>query len=162
MRAEGKAQPVQIGDLLSEERIFNMVQASDKRSLLKAMAKDAAKTLGLDAAEVENALIGREKLGSTGLGHGIAIPHARISGLSGVFCALYRLAKPIQFDAIDDMPVDVAALLLIPQVDQRAGIQALSCIARTLKTPGLLAGIRAHRGSLADLVLANPDKPRQG
>lgn len=120
MRAEGKAQDVHIGELLSAERVFDNVQANDKRGLLRKMAHDAAAIVGLNEVEIENALVVREKLGSTGLGQGIAIPHARMAGLRNAYCALYRLMKPIDFDAIDDMPVDIAALLLIPQADERA------------------------------------------
>lgn len=161
MRAEGKAQDVHIGELLSAERVFDNVQANDKRGLLRKMAHDAAAIVGLNEVEIENALVVREKLGSTGLGQGIAIPHARMAGLRNAYCALYRLMKPINFDAIDDMPVDIAALLLIPQADERAGIRALSCVARTLKSPELLAGIRARSGPLSELALAPAGQSRR-
>lgn len=145
---------------MSAERIHDNLPVSDKRSLLRRMAHDAATRAGLNAADVEEALLARERLGSTGLGQRIAIPHARLAGLKSVYCALYKLAKPIEFDAIDDLPVDIAALLLIPLADERHGIQALSCIARTLKSPELLADIRdrARAARLSDLVLSPSDR----
>ena len=146
---------MEIADLLTSERIFDAVRANDKPSLLGMLARDAAKDVRLNEADVAAALLGREKLGSTGVGQGIAIPHARMAGLARIHCALYKLSRPIEFGAVDDLPVDVVVVLLVPHSDERSGIQALSCIARRLKSPGLLAEIRDKKRTtpLGELVL---------
>src|SRR5664279_5001315 len=134
-------------DILSPERVHDAVQATDKPGFLRQLAREAANDVQVGESELVAALVSRESLGSTGIGQGIAIPHARISGLKQIYCAFYKLAKPIEFGAVDDIPVDVVVLLLIPQSDERSGIQALSCVARRLKSQGLLEKIRGPRRS---------------
>lgn len=146
---------MEINELLSPARIFDAVQATDKPTLLRRLARDASQETQLNETEIAAALQSREKLGSTGIGQGVAIPHARTPDLRRIYCALYSLAKPIEFGAVDDLPVDVVVVLLIPQADERAGIQALSCIARGLKSPSLLTAIRNKKRAipLSQLVL---------
>lgn len=131
--------------------------ASDKPQLLRDLAQRAAKHLGLAAQPVIDALLAREVLGSTGVGQGIALPHSRIAGLDRFFGLFARLARPIDFDAIDERPIDLVFLLLIPE---RAGpnhgndhLAALAAISRRLRDPAVAARLRAAKSAL-DLYAA--------
>ena len=146
---------MELTELLSAEHIYDDFAATDKSSLLRKLAHQAAHEVNLNEADVIDALLAREKLGSTGIGQGIAIPHARVPNLKRVHCAFYKLKKPIEFGAMDDLPVDVVILLLVPQSDERGGIQALSCVARKLKSPGVLDKLRSQKrlSPLEDIIL---------
>jgi nitrogen PTS system EIIA component len=89
------------------------------------------------------ALRTRERLGSTGIGLGVAIPHTRIAGLEEPVAILARLQKPIEFDAIDDLPVDIILLLLTPDQECNKHLSVLACFSRKLRTPGVLERMRA-------------------
>jgi PTS system nitrogen regulatory IIA component len=103
-----------IRDFLSPSDALIAVRASDKRRLLQDLASRAAAALDLPADRIGSELLRREELGSTGTGGGIAIPHARMSGIKKPFGMLVRLKQPIAFDAIDDQPVEIVFLLLLP------------------------------------------------
>src|SRR4051794_38669402 len=96
---------VGIRDLLSPTRIAVDVRASDKRALLRTLAERSAAALGIAPDLVLRALVKREELGSTGVGNGIAIPHARLDGVEVPFGMLVRLQRPIVFEAVDGLPV---------------------------------------------------------
>src|ERR1043166_10050764 len=97
---------MQISSFLSPTDVLADVRAADKRQLLREMAKKAAPALQLTAEVIASGLIQREELGSTGMGGGVAIPHARFAALTGPFGMFARLKKPIDFDAIDGQPVE--------------------------------------------------------
>src|SRR6188474_3404803 len=104
---------MQIADFLASDNVLCDVRASDKERLLDELTGRAANALRLDAASLADAIAKREQLGSTGMGDGIAIPHARIAALSKPFGVLARLRRPIDFAAIDGRPVDLVFLLLL-------------------------------------------------
>ena len=106
---------MELADILTEDSVLVCRRASDKSALLEIIAKRAAEVLGQNPETVFEALAAREALGSTGLGNGIAIPHGKLAGLKRIYGVFAHLAKPIDFDALDDQPVDLIFLLLAPE-----------------------------------------------
>jgi PTS system nitrogen regulatory IIA component len=111
------------------------------------LAQRAADTLKLPAEVISSALLKREELGSTGTGGGIAIPHARIPCLNKPFGVLVRLRQPIDFDAIDDQPVDLLFLLLLPPESNKEQLNALAFVARILRNLETVRSLRHARNS---------------
>ena len=141
-----------ISDLITKERIALDVRARDKPLLLLELARRAA-AAGLHAtpAAIATALQARERLGSTGLGKGFALPHARVEGLKDFFGLFVRLARPIDFEAIDGQQVDVVFLLLMPQDPGGQHVAALAAVARRIRDGDILQRLR--RAADADSVL---------
>jgi PTS system nitrogen regulatory IIA component len=133
---------MEIKDFLAPSQVMIDVRASDKARLLQELARRAAATLGLAADLVSGALLKREELGSTGTGGGVAIPHARLDGVAKPFGMLARLAKAIDFDAIDGQPVDIVFVLLLPAKLQGEQLNALACAARALRDPDAVRDLR--------------------
>jgi nitrogen PTS system EIIA component len=131
-----------ITDFISPDHAIIDMRVAGKVRLLDELARRAGPALGLPADLISDALSKREALGSTGTGGGIAIPHARLPGVSRPFGMLVRLAKAIDFDAIDGHPVDIVCLLLLPTNAQGEQLNALACAARTLREPDALRNIR--------------------
>jgi PTS system nitrogen regulatory IIA component len=132
-----------LSDLISPEAILPALKANSKKQALQAIAEKAAAITGVEEREILETLLQREKLGSTGVGGGIAIPHgklARLFRISGLFA---RLAKPIDFEALDDQPVDLIFLLLAPEGAGAEQLKALARIARHLREPGVAGKLRA-------------------
>lgn len=130
-------------DILDEKAVLGGLRASSKKQLLQTLSEAAAERTGLTAREVFDTILQREKLGSTGVGNGIAIPHgkfARFDRIAGVFA---RLEEPIEFDALDDQPVDLVFLLLAPESAGADHLKALSRIARVLRDPVRVSHLRA-------------------
>jgi PTS system nitrogen regulatory IIA component len=127
--------------------------APSKGLLLQELARRASDALKLPVEQISNSLLKREELGSTGTGGGIAIPHARISGIEKPFGILVRLRQPIDFDAIDDQPVDLVFLLLLPIAPSKEQLNALASVARILRSPGPVSRLRSARDN-ADLFRA--------
>ncbi|GLS28577.1 PTS system, nitrogen regulatory IIA component [Mesorhizobium albiziae] len=118
------------------------VEALTKPNLLRHLARHAAERTSLPAATVLTALAAREKLGSTGLGDGIAIPHARLAGLQRPFGLAIRLKEPCDFEAMDGEPVDLVVLLLVPPTMNSEHLTILSRVARTLRDPVIASQLR--------------------
>ena len=118
---------------------------SDKASCLDALSRKAALHLHLDQAGILSALTHRESLGSTGLGRGIALPHARLNDLVEPYILLVRLREAIPFDAVDDKPVDIACLVLLPGKDPPRQLNVLAGMARRLRDPAIITAVRAGR-----------------
>jgi PTS system nitrogen regulatory IIA component len=131
-----------IADFLSPDSVLCDVRVSDRDRLLKDLTARAAKALQLDAAPLFDAIVQREGLGSTGMGSGVAIPHARIATLSKPFGMLARLKRPIDFAAIDGKPVDVVFLLLLPAAPHGEQLPALASVARKLRDTHVAAELR--------------------
>jgi PTS system nitrogen regulatory IIA component len=109
---------------------------------LRELAAKAALSLKLHVDQVAPLLLKREDLGSTGIGHGVAIPHARLAELDRPFGLLARLKQPIEFDAIDGQAVDIVFVLLLPAAAENGQLGALALVARTLRPSEVLAGLR--------------------
>ena len=126
---------MELADIVSQESIIPCAKVASKRQLLQLLAEKAASLVGIDAQVIFDTLLNREQLGSTGLGNGIAIPHGKIKGLRGVTAVFARLAQPIEFDAVDDQPVDLVVMLLAPEGSGADHLKALSRVARLLPSP---------------------------
>jgi len=134
---------MKIKDLLASSDVAIDLRARDKPSLLKDLAGRAASTLNLPTGLVIGEIEKRDELGSTGIGHGVSIPHARLREVKKPFGLLARLRQPIAFDAIDGQPVDIVFLLLLPASSQLDQLNALAAVARKLRDPRLLRQLRA-------------------
>lgn len=144
---------MKISDLLSPTDVLIDVRGSNKQPLLQEFATKAASSLGLRVDQVAPYLLKREELGSTGIGGGVAIPHARLPDLQRPFGLLARLKSPVEFDAIDGQAVDIVFVLLLPAAVERGQIGALALVARTLRPPENLARLRAAK-TAAELYAA--------
>lgn len=133
---------MKIEELLSPAETMVGQKPSDKARLIQDIATRAALSLGLDASQIAQELQRREELGSTGMGNGIAIPHARMPQIKQPFGLLWRLKRPIEFEAIDGQPVDLVFTLLQPATAPGEQLNALACVARKLREPERLEKLR--------------------
>lgn len=133
---------IDMTDLLAPDRVLVGLRPGSKRHLLQELADAAAAVSGLPAKPILDSLIQREKLGTTGVGDGLAIPHAKVPGLPKLMGFFARLARPVEFDALDDKPVDIVFLLLAPEDAGAEHLKALARIARILRDPALCARLR--------------------
>lgn len=150
-----------IGDLLDRSAISLRVSASDKRKALAVIAEHAARSFGLDAGVVLTALLAREAAGSTGVGRGVAVPHARLEGLQRMRAIFVRLDQPIEFDAVDDAPVDILFALFAP-ANASAGaehLRALARVSRLLRQTSLREQLRKAQTADAVHALLAQDAP---
>ncbi|MBK8457988.1 MAG: PTS IIA-like nitrogen regulatory protein PtsN [Phyllobacteriaceae bacterium] len=132
-----------LSDLIEASAILPALKANSKKQLLQILAEKAEAITGVPEREIFESLMQRERLGSTGVGNGIAIPHgklAKVRALVGVFA---RLETPVAFDALDDQPVDLVFLLLAPEGAGADHLKALSRIARALRDTAIVDRIRA-------------------
>jgi nitrogen PTS system EIIA component len=136
---------MKVSDFLSAADVTIDAAFADKQKLLEELARRAAPRVDLDPLLIVAELDKREELGSTGMGGGIAVPHARFQQLRQPFVTLVRLKKPIEFDAVDGKPVDTIALLLLPNARQGEQLGALACIARKLRDPLVMKALRKAR-----------------
>jgi PTS system nitrogen regulatory IIA component len=144
---------MKIKELLSPSDVAIDVRAGDKAGLLRQLAARAAAALNLQADAVASEIEKRDELGSTGLGGGISIPHARFREVKKAFGLLVRLSRPIEFEAIDGRPVDLVFLLLLPAAAQLDQLNALAAVARKLRDADVLRKLRAAN-SIAELYSA--------
>ncbi len=128
--------------MLKPNLILHNLKASDKKQALHKMAQNIAEEIKGDERIVMEQLYEREKLGSTGMGNGVAIPHARLQSLDHVFTALVKIDKPIDFDAVDHNPVDLMIVLLAPQDAGADHLQALASASRLLRDQKLCDKLR--------------------
>ena len=141
---------MEIADLLaSPDAVLASVKASGKKALLGELAARGATIMGVDERRLFDRLLERERLGSTGIGGGIAIPHARLATVARP-CGLFaRLGHPVDFDAIDDRPVDLVFLLVAPEGAGADHLKALARVSRLLRDRGLVEKLRATEGAEA-------------
>jgi len=147
--------PIKVSDFLLPNGVLIDVRVSDKARLLEQLTARAAGAAGLDAGEVAGGVAKREDLGSTGVGDGVALPHARLRLLRAPLGVLARLSHPIDFDAIDGKPVDIVFLLLLPEAEDPGKGKALACVARALRQPDILRKIRGapNRDALFQTII---------
>jgi nitrogen PTS system EIIA component len=136
-----------ISDFLASSDVIIDVNAADKQKLLQALARKAGSVLDILADRVLAELRKREELGSTGVGGGVALPHARFHQVSRPIGMLLRLRKPIEFEAVDGRPVDIVFLLLLPESPDGEQLSTLAAIARLLRKPDVAAALRKARDS---------------
>ncbi|EIM29287.1 PTS IIA-like nitrogen regulatory protein PtsN [Microvirga lotononidis] len=136
-------------DFLDPRAVLPALRVSGKKQALQELASQAALLTGLTDDAIYEALLQRERLGSTGIGEGIAIPHGKLPGLTRIFGLVARLEKPVDFEALDGQPVDVLFLLLAPEGAGADHLKALARVARVLREPGLIERVRATRDATA-------------
>lgn len=138
-----------LGDLITPYGIIPSMRASNKKQVLLDLAERAAELTGLNKTDVYNTLLQRERLGSTGVGNGIAIPHGKIASLDHIVGLFARLDEAVNFDAIDDEPVDLIFLLLAPESAGADHLRALARISRLLREPGAVEKLRSSQDRAA-------------
>lgn len=149
---------MQIGELLDRSAISLRVNAANKRKALAVIAEIAARNFGLDAGDVLDALAEREQAGSTGVGHGVAVPHARLAGLTRLRGVFVRLEQAVDFDSVDDQPVDLIFALFAPR--EASGVEhlrALARVSRILRQADLRQQLRQARTPDAMHALLSQD-----
>jgi nitrogen PTS system EIIA component len=148
-------------EILTHEAIAPSLKVNGKKQALQEISAHAARLTGVDAHEIFETLLQRERLGSTGIGEGIAIPHGKLASIDKLFGFVARLEKPIDFEAIDGMPVDFLFLLLAPETAGADHLKALARVARVLRQPGVLERLRAaHDADAIYAVLMENSAPQ--
>lgn len=142
-----------LSDIITADAVEAGLQVANKKALLQHLAYAAARQTGIAAKAIAASLLEREKLGSTGFGGGAAIPHAKIAGLERVFGFFVRLAKPLDYHAVDGMPVDLVFLLLSPPDAGADHLKALASVSRMLRDRQTLAKLRGARSKDAIFAL---------
>ncbi|MEL6297971.1 MAG: PTS IIA-like nitrogen regulatory protein PtsN [Pseudomonadota bacterium] len=150
-----------LGDIVQTDGIVPELKASSKKQVLHELADLAADKTGRPAREIFDTLLQRERLGSTGLGRGIAIPHIKLRGLDDIFCLFARLPEPIDFESVDGEPVDLIFLLLAPEHASGDHLKALSRISRLMRAPAALENLRtaASGAAIHDILCADVKAP---
>lgn len=133
---------MEIGDLLKPEYVIANLRATSKKQALQEMARRASEITAQPERTVFSVLMKRERLGTTGVGNGIAIPHGKLPNLDRIYGVFARLEQPIDFDAIDDRPVDLIFLLLAPDSSGADHLKALSRVSRLLRDKGACEKLR--------------------
>ena len=134
-----------IGELLADGGVVLRSGASSKRQALHTVAEVAAQSLGMPENRILEALLEREALGSTGLGSGVAVPHARLEGIERVTAVFVRLDTPVVYGALDDRPVDLLLALFAPPRDGADHLRALAAVSRALRSPVMREQLRQAR-----------------
>ncbi|WP_299650644.1 PTS sugar transporter subunit IIA [uncultured Tateyamaria sp.] len=149
------------GTLLKPEAVKVVTSASSKKRLFHEIGDLVQGCYDLNAGLVVEALIAREALGPTGVGHGVALPHARLDGISDVMGAFVLLDKPIDFDAVDRQPVDIAFALFAPEEAGVEHLKALALVSRTLRDQTICTKLRANPDASTLFAILNEAKPAQ-
>ena len=134
---------MQLSDLIAPDAVLCDVRANSKKQFLQTVAERAARDIEGDPRRIFETLSQRERLGSTGIGNGVAIPHGKLESLDRIHAWFARLKQPLPFDAMDDEPVDLVFLLLAPDGAGADHLKALSRIARVMREPQMLDNLRA-------------------
>jgi PTS system nitrogen regulatory IIA component len=138
-----------LNDILTPAAVFPALRVGSKKQALQELSARAAELLKRDEREIFETLNQRERLGSTGVGNGIAIPHGKLPKMDRLFGIFARLDKPIDFEALDGEPVDLIFLLLAPEAAGADHLKALARIARLLRDPEVANKLRTTRDASA-------------
>ncbi len=138
-----------LSDLIEVPAIMPALKANSKKQLLQLLSEKASTMTGIPEREVFDIILQRERLGSTGVGNGIAIPHGKLAGVKRITGVFARLDQPVDFEALDDQPVDLVFLLLAPEGAGADHLKALSRIARLLRDADTVAKIRGTKDAAA-------------
>lgn len=133
---------MELHQLLSPDGVIASLKATSKKQALQELAARAARLTGVHERTILDTLLERERLGTTGVGHGIAIPHGKLAGLPRLYGLFARLDHPIDFDAIDDVPVDLIFLLLAPEAAGADHLKALARVSRLLRDKAICEKLR--------------------
>jgi len=149
-----------IGELLDRSAISVRVNAANKKKVLAVIAEIAARNFHLDAGDVLDALSEREAAGSTGVGYGVAVPHARLEGLQRMRGVFVRLEQPVEFESVDDQPVDLLFALFAPKNAGAEHLRALARVSRIMRQSDLREHLRKARTADALHALLVQDAAR--
>lgn len=148
---------MQLSDLVSTNGVIASLKAGSKKQALQELSELAAELTEVTSREIFETLLQRERLGSTGVGQGIAIPHGKIPGLERLYGVFARLDTPIDFDSMDDQPVDLIFLLLAPEHAGADHLKALARVSRLLRDPSVVNKLRASNDkSVLYSILTEP------
>ena len=147
-------------NLITSDCVIANLRAANKKQVLQELARKAATLTGQNEDAIYEVLAERERLGTTGIGHGIAIPHGKLPGLERVYGVFARLERPIDFDAIDDQPVDLIFLLLAPANSGSDHLKALAKVSRMLRDRRLCEKVRGSTTCDAIFALMNETEGR--
>lgn len=147
-------------NLITSDCVIANLRASNKKQVLQELARKAASLTGQDEKAIFDVLCEREKLGTTGIGHGIAIPHGKLPGLDRVYGVFARLERAVDYDAIDDQPVDLIFLLLAPADCGADHLKALAKVSRMLRDRILCEKVRGSTSCDAIYALMNQNEDR--
>lgn len=149
-----------LGNLLDLRAISPRVGGSSKRQVLAVVADIAARSFGLPSEQVLDALLEREAAGSTGVGNGVAVPHARLEGIDRMRAVFVRLEHPVPFEAVDDQPVDLLFALFAPKGASSEHLRALARVSRLLRQPEIREQLRqAKTAEAIHLLLVQEARP---
>lgn len=148
-------------DLITPHAILPNLKAASKKQALQDMAKRAAELTGQHERAIFDVLLERERLGTTGVGHGIAIPHGKLASLARVHGVFARLERPIDFDAIDEQPVDLIFLLLAPEHAGADHLKALARVSRLLRDHAICEKLRGSDSADAIYALLTQHETNQ-
>ena len=148
-RVEAEQAQSEIADLLTPRTIIAQLRAANKKQVLQELARRAAAMTGIDDRRIYEGLAERERLGTTGIGAGVAIPHCRLPELTRLYGLFARLERPVAFAAIDDQPVDLAFLLLAPLDAGADHLKALARVSRLLRNQQTCEKLRAAQSAEA-------------
>ena len=152
---------MELSDLLSPEGVAAHLRGANKKQVLQELARCAADVTGLDERTIFDALLERERLGTTGVGHGIAIPHAKLGGLRRLHGLFARLDQPVDFDAIDEHPVDLVFVLLAPEAAGADHLKALARVSRLLRNQAICEKLRGAESGEALYALLSESESSQ-
>jgi PTS system nitrogen regulatory IIA component len=138
-----------LGDLINMDGVIAALSAKSKKQVLQTLSEEAERITGLPERDIFDTLLQRERLGSTGVGRGVAIPHGKLAGLNEIVGLFARLDKPVDFDAVDGEPVDLVFLLLAPESAGADHLKALARISRLLREPASIEKLRALKDQSA-------------
>jgi nitrogen PTS system EIIA component len=149
-------------DILRRDGIIPVLRVSNKKQLLEMISEKASKVSGLPTRAIFDLLLQRERLGSTGLGNGIAIPHCKAEGLDHLIGIFARLEKPIDFESVDGEPVDLIFVILAPEGAGADHLKGLSKVARVLRDPVTAAKLRkfTDADAIYSLLTTQEAKPK--
>ena len=140
---------MELADILPEGSVLVCTDITSKHDVLMRLAEHVSAAGGYAVADVFKALDDREQLGSTGLGNGIAVPHGKFAPLKSVIAVFMKLATPVDFDSVDDQPVDIVMMLLAPMGAGADHLKALAKVARVLRTDSVVEALRRARDPAA-------------
>jgi nitrogen PTS system EIIA component len=150
---------MELGDLITLDAINPKLAAKAKKQVLQDLADKAAALTGLDGRHILEALLQRERVGSTAVGRGIAIPHGRLAGLARILSMFARLEQPVDFEAPDDQPVDLIFVLLAPEHAGADHLKALARVSRLLREPQTIERLRSpHDRATLYSILTEPSR----
>ena len=148
-----------IGELITPEGIVASLKVSSKKQALQELSKRASKLTGLSERKIFEVLIQRERLGTTGVGHGIGIPHGKLPEIDRLYGLFAHLENPIDFDAIDDQPVDLICVLLAPEAAGADHLKALARVSRLLRDKSVCEKLRgSEKADAIHALLTNSER----